>query len=45
MQRSEPEYGRCEKKKEGLYKDKECTEAAEFKKGKSKGKYEFEPIT
>lgn len=42
--RAEPLYGRCEKKKEGLYKDKNCSTAGEIKKGKKKGKYEFVAI-
>lgn len=42
--RAEPLYGRCEKKKEGAYKDKNCSEAGEIKKGKKKGKYEFVPV-
>jgi hypothetical protein len=44
VQRPKPEYGRCEKAKGGKYKDKNCSEAEEFKKGVAKGKYEFTAI-
>ena len=43
-QRARPKYGRCLKKKEGHYKDANCSEAAPLKKGKPHGKYEFYPI-
>jgi hypothetical protein len=39
-----PEQGRCQKSKTGKYKDSNCSELAPEKKGKIKGKYEFEPI-
>jgi hypothetical protein len=39
-----PEQGRCQKSKTGKYKDSNCSELAPEKKGKIKGKFEFEPI-
>jgi len=39
-----PEQGRCQKAKHAKYKDSNCSEFAEEKKGVLKGKYEFNPI-
>jgi len=40
-----PEQGRCVKAKHAKFKDSNCSELAEEKKGKLKGKFEFFPIT
>jgi hypothetical protein len=42
--RAQPKFGRCQEAKGGKYADSNCTQAAELKKGKSKGKYEFEEV-
>ena len=44
-QRPVPEYGRCEKKAAGSYKNSNCTEASGITSGKKTGQYEFEVAT
>ncbi len=42
---AQPEQGRCNKAKHGKYSDANCTVVAPVKNGKSKGKFEFVPIS